>query len=211
MSEAEVDGTATPDRLLLFSDAVVAIAITLLAIALPVPQGGTSHAFWSSVRHNQGHYLAFLTSFLIISVAWSQHRRVWGFATRSDQRMQTLNMLWLLTIILIPFATQVLRPNGPQTLTTHAYRFGFYALLEVVSNAAILVIARRIVSQRLYRPGVDSARVTAAYWPCYGVIVGFGLSIPVFFATRFGWVLWIVGPVAIARLGRYRHGREGLR
>jgi uncharacterized membrane protein len=204
VSEGGSDEPAMPDRILLFSDAVVAIAITLLAIALPVPQGGTSHLFWSSVRHNQGHYLAFLTSFLIISVAWSQHRRVWGSAARADHRMQTINMLWLLTIILVPFATQVLRPNGPQSLTTHAYRFGFYALVEVVSNTAILLIARRIVSQQLYRPGVVTADVVASYWPCYGVIVGFGLSIPIFFATRFGWVLWIVGPVLVAQVGRRR-------
>ncbi len=211
MDQVRADGTATPGRLLLFSDAVAAIAITLLAIELPVPVGGTSHAFWASVRHNHGDYLAFLTSFLIIAVAWSQHRRVWGFAARNDQRMQAVNMLWLLTIILIPFATQVLRPNGPQTLVTHAYRFGFYAVLEVLSNTAILVIGRRMVSQRLYRPELDTADISAAYWPCYGVIVGFGLSIPVFFATRFGWVLWIVGPVGLAQLGRYLNRRDGSR
>ena len=194
-----------PDRLLLFSDAVAAIAITLLAIELPVPQGGTSHAFWSSVRHNQGHYLAFITSFLIIAVAWTQHRRVWGFAARIDERTQAVNMLWLLTIILIPFATRVMRPNGHQSLITHAYRFGFYALLEVLGNLAILVIARRIVSHRLYRSGVDTGRVGASYWACYGVIVGFGVSIPVFFLTRFAWVFWIVGPVLFGRLARHRH------
>jgi uncharacterized membrane protein len=59
------------DRLTLFSDAVVAIAITLLAIELPVPEGGTVSQFLESVRHEGGHYAAFLISFFAIAAAWS--------------------------------------------------------------------------------------------------------------------------------------------
>ena len=55
-------GARAADRLTLFSDAVVAIAITLLAIDLPVPEGPTVSVFLSSVRHNGDHYAAFLVS-----------------------------------------------------------------------------------------------------------------------------------------------------
>ena len=62
------------ERLTLFSDAVVAIAITLLALELPVPEGDTVSAFWASVRRNEGHYAAFLISFFVIAGAWVDHR-----------------------------------------------------------------------------------------------------------------------------------------
>jgi uncharacterized membrane protein len=70
------------DRLIFFSDAVAAIAITLLAIDLPVPTGDTISEFSSSVRHNAGHYLAFLIGFLAISAAWSHHHDIFRYATR---------------------------------------------------------------------------------------------------------------------------------
>jgi uncharacterized membrane protein len=57
------------ERLIFFSDAVVAIAITLLALDLPVPEGGNVHLFWTSVKRNDGHYVAFLISFMVIAAA----------------------------------------------------------------------------------------------------------------------------------------------
>jgi Endosomal/lysosomal potassium channel TMEM175 len=47
------------ERLTFFSDAVVAIAITLLAIDLPVPEGAKFSDFWTSVQHDDGHCVAF--------------------------------------------------------------------------------------------------------------------------------------------------------
>jgi Endosomal/lysosomal potassium channel TMEM175 len=77
--EVEAESRAT-DRLTLFSDAVVAIAITLLAIELPVPEGGTVPVFWESVRHDGSHYAAFLISFFVIAAAWRDHHDISGIS-----------------------------------------------------------------------------------------------------------------------------------
>ncbi len=76
--EVETDSRAA-ERLTFFSDAVVAIAITLLAIDLPVPEGGTVSVFWRSVEHDDGHYAAFLISFVVIAAAWAYHHVLFAY------------------------------------------------------------------------------------------------------------------------------------
>jgi uncharacterized membrane protein len=176
------------DRLIFFSDAVVAIAITLLAIDLPVPSGPTVSLFLSSVRHNDGHYAAFLISFLAIAAAWSQHHDVFRYVKRTDSRLRTFNMAWLMMIVLIPFATKLLTTNGHDSMGVHALRFGFYALVQVLESATLLAMVHRMISGQLQDPETPPRIVTNANWQAAGVILGFGLSIPVFFATNSGWL-----------------------
>ena len=114
-------------------------------------------------------------------------------------------MIWLLTIVLVPFATKLLTGYEHHAVGVHALRWGFYALLQTVAAAAALfAIARRMASHGL--EAEDAARRTAAAsgWQSYGTMLGFGLSIPVFFATSYGWVLWWAVPLLFARLDRFR-------
>jgi uncharacterized membrane protein len=196
------------DRLTIFSDAVVAIALTLLALDLPVPAGDTVSAFWSSVRENDGHYAAFLISFAVIAAAWATHHDVFRYIRRTDPRLRTFNMAWLLTIILIPFGTRMLTEIGHPTLGAHALRFGFYALLQVVEAGALLAMVRHMASAGL-AAGAPQPALTSVVRQCYVLMVGFGLSIPLFFVTTYAWVLWIIVPVLVGQIRRLRRRSGG--
>lgn len=201
------------DRLTFFSDAVVAIAITLLAIDLPVPEGDTVSQFWFSVRHNDGHYAAFLISFAAIAVARSNHHDLFQYAKRIDSRVRTFNTVWLLMIVLIPFAARLLTTRGQQTLDVHALRFGFYALLQVLVSLALFAMLRHMISSREV-PDAPPLALDDVTWASYGVMLGFGLSIPVLFATAYGWLLWLVIPLLMTwlrRLQRRHRGPPGVR
>jgi uncharacterized membrane protein len=196
------------ERLVFFSDAVVAIAITLLAIDLPVPSGATAGAFWSSAREHDGVYLSFLISFLTIAVAWSHHHDAFKYARRTDAWLRNATLIWLLMIILIPFATKLLTGQGHDTLSVHALRWGFYALLQTVEAAALFAMTRHLASHDLDAEDAAGRAGAGSGWQTWGSILGFGLSIPVFFATTYGWVLWIVMPILVSRVGRLRRRRE---
>jgi uncharacterized membrane protein len=204
-ADQEFDSRAT-DRLTLFSDAVVAIAITLLAIDLPVPTGDTLSAFLTSVRDNIGHYGAFLLSFGAIAGAWSNHHDVFQHTVRIDARLRRLDMTWLLLIVLTPFATRLLTSHGNPTTSVHALKFGFYALVQALESWSLLAMLRYMTSNGLSR-GLPARTVATVTRQEYILIAGFALSIPVLFVTTWGWLLWFAVPLALGQWHR-SHRRQ---
>ncbi|OJU13807.1 MAG: hypothetical protein BGN86_05210 [Caulobacterales bacterium 68-7] len=94
-------------RLVLFSDAVFAIAITLLAIELHPPEGW-DHTI-GGFFHLMGHKLvAFAISFAVIAVNWWAHRRTFERLVKADGWLDACNFLMLAAVTLTPFATEVL-------------------------------------------------------------------------------------------------------
>jgi uncharacterized membrane protein len=207
VAEDEADERAT-HRLIMFSDGVVAIAITLLAIDLPLPEGSTSGGLWTSAHSHEGLYAAFVVSFMVIAASWSSHREVFRYVERTDTLLSVSNNVWLFAIVLNPFATRLLTANSRGALDVHALGFGFYALLQLLAYAALLVILRHTGSHEL-APAAPAGSGVHAARTAYGIMLGFGLSIPLFFATRFAWVLWFVAPVLTSAFYRWRAGNDG--
>ncbi|MDB5271322.1 MAG: hypothetical protein JWP58_4362 [Hymenobacter sp.] len=95
------------ERLILFTDAVFAIAITLLVIELKVPEleHRTEHEASSALLRLIPKFIGFLISFFIIAIYWTAHHRIFRFVRHLDNKLIWLNMLFLLSIVLIPFTT----------------------------------------------------------------------------------------------------------
>jgi len=199
----ETDARAA-ERLTFFSDAVIAIAITLLAIELPLPDGSSVRLFWHSVGHELGHYGSFLISFVAIAAAWDSHHDIFRYVRRVDPRVRTLNTSWLLMIVLTPFATRLLTDGGSPTV---GLRFGFYALVQVLDSAFLLALLWHLTAhEELVR--VPREVLSGWTWRNYGPMLAFGLSIPVFFVTSYGWVLWFAVPLALGQRRRFLPSRR---
>ncbi len=108
-------------RIVAFSDGVFAIAITLLVLALNVPehlQGESlSEALWDQ-RHN---FLAYGISFAVIGRYWVNHHRFFSNVTSFDGRLLGLNIFYLAWICLLPFSTQVLGDHGGESAAVILY------------------------------------------------------------------------------------------
>lgn len=98
-------------RIEAFSDAVFAIAITLLVLAIRVPEAadlGANGNLLSALLALWPHYLAFVTSFATILAMWVNHHRIFTFVQRSDHFFLYWNGLLLLFITFLPFPTTLL-------------------------------------------------------------------------------------------------------
>lgn len=94
------------DRLEYFSDAVLAIAATLLATELPKPE--TESGLLEEIIRQWPHYAAFAASFLFICIAWSNHHNMFIYIKQTDQYLLILNILFLIFVTLQSFTTGLL-------------------------------------------------------------------------------------------------------
>lgn len=97
------------ERLILFSDAVFAIAITLMVIDIKIPempreQATDGHLLFM-LKEMIPKFISFLISFFLIGQYWRVHHRLFGYVINFNERLIWLNLLFLFAIVLMPFST----------------------------------------------------------------------------------------------------------
>jgi len=99
---------ASADRLIVLSDGVVAIAITLLILPLTEIEPAEGSNLADVVVQNQGALFAFALSFAVIANYWTVHDNLFRPLRRHNSRLVLLNMLWLAAIVFLPFPTSLI-------------------------------------------------------------------------------------------------------
>jgi uncharacterized membrane protein len=172
-----------PERLIYFSDAVIAIALTLLALELPTPTGGV-HGDAGVLRflgEHSAEYLAFLISFAAVALHWLIHQRLFRYVGGLRGPVIRWNLLWLLMIVLMPFTTKL--------LTSEADAFQVQFVVYAVDQA--LAALRR---DGLLKPNTPADVVTEQTDFMTAVMVMFLVSIPVAFVTNLAELCWLLLP-----------------
>jgi uncharacterized membrane protein len=147
------------DRLVTFLDAVVAIAITLLVLPLIEVLAEDRGADLGVVlSDNLGQFGAFALSFVVIARLWLAHHAIVESVGAYDVLFLWLNLFWTFTIVLLPFATQVIAEFGTDRLSVGLY-IGTILASSSATTALVLLLRRRAP---LRRHGVSAADVDVA-------------------------------------------------
>ena len=121
------------ERIILFSDAVFAIAITLLIIEIKVPhfdgnvtQQQLAHSLWEKLPD----FIGFIISFVVIGQFWTSHHRLFGYVKDFSPGLLWLNLLMLFWIVLMPFSTFLNMQYGNLDITWFWYSMNL-AMIEL--------------------------------------------------------------------------------
>jgi uncharacterized membrane protein len=107
----------TTSRMEAYSDAVLAIIITIMVLELKVPHGTDLAgllALWP-------RFLSYALSFLVLSIFWVNHHRIMHMAKRADNGVLWFNNLLLFCLSLVPFATAYMGENHFEPVATALY------------------------------------------------------------------------------------------
>jgi uncharacterized membrane protein len=104
-------------RLEAFSDAVLAILITILVLELKVPHGNDARALAGLLPN----FLAYVLSFLYLGIYWGNHHHLLHAATRINGKILWANLHLLFWLSLVPFTTGWIGDNHFASLPTATY------------------------------------------------------------------------------------------
>ena len=188
------------DRVVFFSDAIFAIAITLLAVELRHPLEGVASGRAGLFAGGVGNsLLGFGISFAVIGLFWLGHHGLFRYIVAMDRPLIVLNLVFLGTIAFLPYPTQVLANYGnrPSVVVFYAACAGVAGLAE----GAIWVYAT--ARPELVDPSAQSVRLLFALRVARIPAV-FAISIPVALAApnlaQYLWILIFVLGGVINRL-----------
>lgn len=131
------------DRFLLFTDAVVAIAITLLI--LPVVEraseiGGDDLTISLLLRESGPQIYGFLLSFAVIASMWMRHQEIFQNVETVNRMLVWANLGWLLAVIFLAFTTVLTVQHGNESIAAPIY-IGNVALNSLMLTLSVTVLS----------------------------------------------------------------------
>lgn len=127
-------------RIVAFSDGVMAVAITLLVLNLDVPDGAGDQ-LGEKLVDLLPSVAAYVLSFLLVGRFWVVHHNVFASLYKCDGRLMALNLLFLATIAIVPFSTDLYDKYNEEPLAVAL--FGFVMSLAALTNWLMIAYSLR--------------------------------------------------------------------
>jgi uncharacterized membrane protein len=196
------------DRFIFFTDAVVAVAITLLVLPLVDAANNIGQATSGEyLVANATRIFAFILSFAVIGRLWIAHHQFSEVITDYSVVTLWLNMAWMLTIVFLPISTELISSEADDfTIANGVY------VLTMLANMSIMLALRHVYLKNpsmmtpegliRIRQGILGMRVNIIL-----LVIVLVISVTVVSVGLYALALLLLGP-PITRLIRNRGWRE---
>ncbi|WP_344396563.1 TMEM175 family protein [Streptomyces vastus] len=194
------DDEGSAARLLALSDGVFAIAMTLLALDITLPDGLDPAGFRQALGDVMPNVWAYALSFVVIAAFWRGHHQIFRYAREVDGTAVRIGLLCLGLIALMPFPTTLLAEYGdlPQSVAIYS---GAVAAVGAAQLALTVVMWKRpwLGSTPLPDPVARNDVADLA-----STVLVFAVAVPLAFVSPTGAKLWwaVLIPVKSVTGGR---------
>jgi uncharacterized membrane protein len=192
-------------RLLALSDAVFAIAMTLLVVGIGIPHVRDSKIS-EALGNKDNEIFGFFLSFLVIGLYWLAHHRFFSRLVAVDVRFMKLNLVYLAAIAFMPFPTALVGVYGSAeavVIVLYAITLAVASLVEAAMfwHAQRAGLLRKRLEDRAFRSSMIASVAPAAV---------FAISIPIAVLYDPGVALlsWLLIFPAELLIGKYLHAEE---
>jgi uncharacterized membrane protein len=197
-------GPVDADRVLAFSDAIFAIAITLLTLQLQVRPGLHGSAFTTSLRDLLPALGAYALSYIILGQLWLTHHRIFSVIARVDRHVLIRNLAFLGLIAVMPFPVRLLSDYHDRPLAVAVYALTFIVAM-VLQGLLWTYVTKPERRHLLSQPVPDQVR-RGFTRTISGMTLVFGAVVPLaMFAPRFAalfWAVMLLAQLMVALLNR---------
>lgn len=196
----DIDHSRSTIRIVNFSDAVFAVAITLLVVQIPIPVNAPDRELGDDLVANIPMFISYAISFGVIALLWLKHLHFNNHVKRYSVGLIWLNFFFLLVIAFLPFPTGVYGTHSGDEVAQV-----FYA--AVISLAGFLAALMWLVVLRqpaLLHDDIDEQEVRHSMWvsmimpTCFAVSIVFSFFYPEI--MPYMWMMFAVASPLIRKI-----------
>lgn len=197
------EGDGAPfDRVLFFSDAVFAIALTLMAVEIGIPEidgdlASDPGALWDGIYAKGPNLTAYLVAFIWVAIYWRANHKFSVTLARMNGAYIIGVLVYLGFIALLPLPAGMLGEYVTNPLAVSL--FAAYAATVSFMEVVLFVLADR---GKLFRVPLNDRQRNGQIIGSLTPVVAFGISIPLAFRLGTGWAIgfWFVGSFALGMI-----------
>jgi uncharacterized membrane protein len=168
------------ERVEAFSDAVMAVIITIMAFQLRPPKGFT---IGSVYRDSLPGLLVYVLSFTFVGIYWVNHHHLMRATERVSGAVMWANLFLLFWLSLIPVLTEWLATDRGYE---HAFPAAAYGAVALAAGLAYLTLVRALI--RANGPGSAVARAIGSDVKGYTSLALYAVAVPLAFVSP--WIAY---------------------
>jgi len=177
------------DRVAFFSDAVFAIAMTLLVVGIGIPHVRESK-IGEHIADKREEIFGFFLSFVVIGFYWLAHHRFFSKLVAVDVRFMKINLVYLAAIAFMPFPTALVGLYGDEqavVIVLYAVTLGIASVLEAALfwHAQHAELLRKRLDERAFRNYMLASIAPA-------VVFAVSIPIAIFYDPGIGLLSWLL-------------------